>query len=137
MRIIEIRHHLLALLILSYSYSFSQTVAKLPKGAVQFNTEQMKWIDGPPSLPKGSKMCILYGDVKKDEPFAIRVRLPAEASIKMHMHLKDEVVTVLKGSVVIGFENMTHKSEKSTFTVGGFYVNPAKVRHYLLVGRKG
>src|SRR3954471_7203168 len=123
MRIIEIRHHLLALLILSYSNSFSQTVAKLPKGAVQFNTEQMKWIDGPPSLPKGSKMCILYGNIKKDEPFAIRVKLPAEASIKMHMHLKDEVVTVIKGSVMIGFEKLTNKAEQTTFTEGGFYVN--------------
>src|SRR4051794_27765061 len=93
---------LLAIFFLSFSLiSFSQTNNKLqlPKGCIQLTPGEMQWTDTSSMLAKGTKLCVLYGDIKKAGPFAIRLRLPSNLVIKTHYHLNDEVVTVLDGSV--------------------------------------
>jgi quercetin dioxygenase-like cupin family protein len=118
---------------------FCQTApgAQLPKGCVQLTPDQMPWIDTSSILPPGAKYSILYGDIKKEAPFAIRVKLPPNVAIKTHYHLRDEVVTVLEGSVSIGFGDKTESSQTKTFTANSFYVNAADVKHYVVVGDKG
>lgn len=109
----------------------------LPKGAVQIAPDEMQWVDGPATLPKGSKMCVLYGDMTKAEPFAVRFKLPANQVIKLHVHPNDEVVTVLEGAVMLGFGDRMQMSQTRTFTVGSFYVNPAKTKHFVAIDKDG
>jgi len=112
-------------------------IKSLPAGCIQFTPGDMQWIDTSSILPKGAKYSILYGDIKKEAPFAIRVKLPPNITIKTHYHLKDEVVTVLEGSVSIGFGDKTESSQTKTFSANSFYVNAAEVKHYVIVGDKG
>jgi quercetin dioxygenase-like cupin family protein len=109
----------------------------LPKGAVQFTPDKMLWIAGPETLPKGTLMCVLYGDPKAEGAFAIRLKLPANQVIKLHVHPTDEVVTVIEGSVMVGFGERIQLSKSKTFTAGSFYVNPAKSKHYVAVEKDG
>ena len=109
----------------------------LPKGAVQFTPDQIQWTDAPQTLPKGSKMCILYGDLKNEGPFAVRFKLPANQIIKPHMHSNDEVVTVLEGAVSIGFGERMQLSKTKEFTAGSFYVNPGRTAHYVVIQKDG
>jgi hypothetical protein len=130
----------LALFFLSFSLvSFSQSNNKLslPKGCVQLTPGEMQWIDTSSVPAKGTKYCILYGDIKKAAPFAIRLQLPPNLVIKTHHHPNDEVVTVIDGSISVGFGDRTPSSETKTFTANSFYVNAANVEHFVVVGSEG
>ena len=119
------------------SYSQKNDSISLPKGTIQFLPDQMVWVDGPEALPKGTKMCVLYGDMTKEGPFAIRLKLPANQVIKLHTHKTDEVVTVIEGAVMVGFGERIQLSKAKTFTAGSFYVNPAKSKHYVAIEKDG
>ena len=137
----KIKASLLVVIIFCCLKSYSQTKdslpSSLPKGAVQFTPDQMQWVDGPEALPKGTKMCVLYGDMKKAEPFAMRLKLPANQVIKLHIHPNDEVVTVLEGSLMLGFGDRMQMSKTRTFPAGSFYVNPAKTKHFVAIDKDG
>jgi|GEM_PF-1843716 len=109
----------------------------LPKGTVQFTPDKMLWTVGPETLPKGTLMCVMYGDPKAEGPFAIRLKLPANQVIKLHTHPVDEVVTVMEGSVMVGFGERIQLSKAKTFTAGSFYVNPAKSKHFVAIEKDG
>jgi hypothetical protein len=121
----------------SLVFSQSKKSQVLPEGAIQFTSGQMQWIDGPAALPKGTQMCLLYGDYKENGPFAMRLKLPANQIVKLHIHNNDEVVTVLEGSVMIGFGKQIQNSEATNFTAGSFYVNPGMTEHFVIVGQDG
>jgi hypothetical protein len=131
---------LLAVILLSFSIAgFCQAdkQSALPPGCIQLTPSDIPWTDTPPILAKGTTYAVLYGDIKKEGPFAIRLQLPPNLIIKTHHHLKDEVVTVLDGSVSVGFGDSTRSSATKTFTANSFYVNAANVEHFVVVGSKG
>ena len=84
------------------------------------------WVDGPPNLPKGTKVAVLEGDTKKPGMFTMRLKVPAGSKLPLHTHPRDERVTVLSGKVVVTLEG-----KDTTFTAGGFYVNPPNEVHYV------
>lgn len=84
------------------------------------------WNDAPPSMPKGTKMAVLEGSPKERGMFTIRLRVPAGTTIAPHTHPRPERVTVLSGKVTV-----TIGGAGTTFTGGGFYVNPPGVPHHL------
>mgnify|MGYP000845472991 CR=1 FL=1 len=116
-------------------HSFAQSFS-LPAGCIQFTPTEMKWIDTLSTLPKGTSFCLLYGDIKQEGPFAVRLKFPPNLFLKKHYHAKDEVVTVLEGTISVGFSDRTPPGLKA-FNAGSFYVNAANVEHYVMVGPEG
>jgi quercetin dioxygenase-like cupin family protein len=113
---------------------FSQ---ELPKGAIQVMPENIKWIDAPPPLPPGSKVAVLEGNPKQEGIFTMRVMLPPYFKILAHTHPKDERVTVIEGTIYIGFGDKADTANATKFSAGSFYVNPADVKHYVFTGSDG
>src|SRR5262245_53528230 len=64
--------------------------------------DDIKWVDGPDSLPKGSQMAVLDGDPSKNGPFVLRAKMPNGFRIMPHTHPTDERVTVLRGTLHMG-----------------------------------
>lgn len=122
---------LVLLFMLSQSI-FSQSKT-LPEGCVQYTPEQMPWVGNVPNLPPGTQFCALYGDIKKQGPFAVRLQLQPNIALKNHYHKQDEVVTVLEGSVSVSFPGQP----AHTFGAGSFYVNAAHTEHAVQVGPQG
>ena len=63
---------------------------------------QMTWAAGPPSLPPGARVMVLYGDPAKEGLFVMRLRLPAGYRIAPHTHPRPEIVTVVSGVFHLG-----------------------------------
>ena len=122
-------------LMLFYAHSIAQQFS-LPAGCIQFTAADIKWIDTLSTLPKGTSISFLYGDIKKEGPFAVRLKFPPNLFLKKHYHAKDEVVTVLEGTISVGFSDRTPPGLKA-FNAGSFYVNAANVEHYVMVGPEG
>jgi quercetin dioxygenase-like cupin family protein len=82
------------------------------------------YTDAPPSMPKGTRMAVLEGDPKAAGLFTIRLKVAKGATLPKHTHPRPERVTVLSGKV-----RVTINDKETTFTAGGFYVNPAGEPH--------
>jgi len=109
----------------------SQLVAGTRGPAIQFNPEDLVWKEGPPTLPRGTKVAVLEGDPKKTELFTMRLRIPAGFKILPHWHPRDERVTVLSGSVHVGFGDVFDVKRGKFFRAGAYYVNPPKRSHFV------
>jgi quercetin dioxygenase-like cupin family protein len=90
------------------------------------------WSDAPASMPKGTKIAVLEGSPAKEGLFTIRLRVPAGSVIAPHTHPRQERVTVLSGKLRVGFGKKVD-DKGTTFTTGGFYVNPPGEPHFLVI----
>jgi len=102
-----------------------------PDPPIGLTPEAMVWVDGPPTLPPGSKMAILEGSPKAEGMFTMRVRIPAGSAIPPHSHPRQERVTILSGAVDLGFGSVANAANTKRYAAGSFYVNPPRVMHFL------
>ena len=102
----------------------------MPKDHVMLKTSELKWMEGPASLPPGAKVAALEGDMTKAGPFTVRVIFPANYKIMPHFHSAIEHITVLEGEFYMGHGDNFNEATSSKMDVGGFAVMPAKFHHY-------
>lgn len=111
-----------ALLFMAMS-AFAETTTLL-------NPQDMKWGAAPPSIPKGAKLAVLYGDPSKEGPYSFRAKLPAGYVVPPHFHTKDENLTVLSGALYLGMNDTLDKKSAHALKAGGFHHLPGKLHHY-------
>jgi len=95
-----------------------------------FNPAEIKWVDAPPSLPKGAKVAVLEGDLSSPGPFTMRVKAPAGFKIPPHWHPGIEHVTVISGSFFMGLGDTWDESKAHELTPGSFSYMAAGTRHF-------
>jgi hypothetical protein len=90
----------------------------------------IKWLEAPPSLPKGAHMAVLEGDPSKDGPFVIRIKLPDGYRIMPHTHPKDERVTVITGTLYLGMGGTFDEKAGKAMPVGSYGRTDAGMKHF-------
>jgi quercetin dioxygenase-like cupin family protein len=90
----------------------------------------LKWVDGPASLPKGAKMVALEGDPAKPGEFVMRVKLPDGFRIMPHTHPKDERVTVLSGTLYLGMGGTFDEKMAKALPAGSYGRTGAGMQHF-------
>src|SRR5213592_276537 len=106
-------------------------LAAAPPDLIQVDAAKLIWKDGPPTMPKGTKITVLEGDSKAPGMFTIRLRIPAGSKVMPHWHPRPERVTILSGLVKVGFGDEWHDRDMRAFHAGDFYINPAQSHHYV------
>ena len=91
---------------------------------------QIKWEDGPPSLPPGAKFAVLEGDPAKDGFFTMRIRVPDGYKIPPHTHPKVEHVTVISGTFNFGMGEKFDQGATKEMPAGTFGFWPAGMKHF-------
>jgi len=114
-------------LLLALAFS---AAAAFAEDAALLNPQDLKWGEAPPSMPKGGKLAVLYGDPSKEGPYSIRAKLPARYVVPPHFHTKDENLTVLSGALYLGMGDTLDKKGAHALKVGGFHHLPGKVHHF-------
>jgi quercetin dioxygenase-like cupin family protein len=95
--------------------------AALPLGAtaddqhVVAQSDSITWGAGPPALPKGAQIAVLFGD---------------PAKVPAHMHPNDENVTVLSGTLHIGTGDKLDETKGEALGAGGYLHMPKGMHHY-------
>lgn len=97
---------------------------------VMFAAAELKWSDGPPSLPAGAKIAVLEGDPKKEGLFTIRLQMPAGFKVPPHTHPSAEHVTVISGSLNLGMGPKFDEASAREMTAGAYAVMPAGMQHF-------
>lgn len=90
----------------------------------------IKWADGPASLPAGAKVAMLEGNPAQEGPFTMRLQLPDGYSIQPHWHPAVEHVTVISGTFNLGHGEKFDKSAGRTLPAGSFAFMPPGMRHF-------
>jgi len=102
-------------------------------GAALFVADDIQWMDGPPSLPKGAKIAVLEGDPAKEGPFVFRVKVPDGYRIPPHTHPKTERVTVISGTFHIGMGNTFDANAARAMPAGTYGHWAPGMKHFVWV----
>ncbi|MBI4962786.1 MAG: cupin domain-containing protein [Desulfomonile tiedjei] len=86
------------------------------------NSADIKWTDGPPSLPPGAQVAVIEGDLTKAEPFTFRLKFPANYRIAPHTHPVVERVTVVSGTFHMGTGDQFVQEKAVALKPGSFAV---------------
>jgi quercetin dioxygenase-like cupin family protein len=98
-----------------------------------FAADQIRWQQGPPALPKGALIAVLEGDLAKEGPFVLRVKLPDGYRVPPHTHPKTERITVLSGTFHIGMGDKFDPKEGKVMPAGSYGHWPAGMKHFVWV----
>jgi len=99
---------------------------------VLLTASDLKWVDGPPSLPPGSKVAAMEGNPKDAGLFTMRLKFPANYKISPHWHPADEHITVISGTFYMGMGDRLEESAAKELPTGSFVVMPSKQPHFAL-----
>lgn len=91
---------------------------------------EIKWRDGPPSLPAGAKFAVLEGDPTKEGLFTMRLSFPDGFKIPPHWHSKVEHITVISGTFNVGMGEKFDQTATREMPAGTFGFWPPEMRHF-------
>ena len=112
----------------------AQAVADEPgRGITLHPAAEIKWQDGPPSLPKGAKLAVLEGDPGKEGPFVFRIKVPDGYRIPPHTHPKMERVTVISGTFHIGLGEKFDEAKGQEMPEGTYGYWEPGMKHFVWV----
>jgi quercetin dioxygenase-like cupin family protein len=94
--------------------------------------DQMKWADGPPTIP-GSKAAVISGNPREAGLFTMRLFLPAGSRVAPHIHGAVEHLTVMYGTFNIGHGQKFDVEKLKALPAGSFVVIPQGHPHFVLV----
>lgn len=104
--------------------------ADVPADHIFMNTADVKWGPAPPTLPKGAKLAVLYGDPGKAGPFVMRLMAPANYKIAPHWHSQAENLSIISGALYLGDGDKMEMTKAHALKAGGYHYLPAKAHHY-------
>jgi hypothetical protein len=122
----------LSLIALSIAASVAMGQQTMPVGdAMGFHSPaEIKWKDGPGSLPPGAKFAVLEGDPSKEGPFLMRLWLPDGMKIQPHWHPKVERITVISGTFNLGMGEKFDQAATRAMPAGTYGFWAADMRHF-------
>jgi quercetin dioxygenase-like cupin family protein len=119
--------------VLSIVTTYADSPKRHEKGmpdAMLFRAAEIKWQEGPASLPNGAMIALLEGDPSKEGPFVFRVKLPDGYRISPHTHPKTEHVTVISGTFHIGMGDKFDATKGQAMPAGTFGYWLAGMKHF-------
>ncbi len=121
---------LVSLFLLSLISSLISNVHADEKTPLIIPQSDLKWVPLP-GMPKGAKIAIVQGDLKKPERYTFLLKLPNGYVIPSHWHSNDEETTVISGTLNLGFGDKIDKSEAKVLQPGSFALVPGHMHHYV------
>ncbi len=101
------------------------------KEVMLFSKNDIKWEQGPSSLPSGAMIAVLEGDPSKDGPFVFRVKLPDGYRVPPHTHPKTERITVIAGTFNVGMGKTFDMKATREMPTGTYGYWPAGMTHFV------
>ena len=128
-----VRTALMVVLAMSLTGGFvaqaQQKQQKKPQAQV-VTAAELKWVDGSPAMPPGTKVAVVEGDPKQRGPFTMRLKLPADFKAAPHWHPGVEHVTVLSGTGYFGLGDTFDPTKGQVLPPGSFVLIPPKTPHF-------
>jgi hypothetical protein len=98
-----------------------------PLAATRLAPDEFKW--NP--TPFGGQRMNLAGDEQKLGMYMYRVRFPANFKVQPHFHPDERVVTVISGTLYMGYGEQFDESAMKVLPAGSIWTEPAKQPHFV------
>src|SRR5438552_9081269 len=105
--------------------------AAVVKAPILVRAEEMRWEACSAAIPRGPKCATLEGDrTVANMPFTYRLKIPDGYHIPPHTHPADAHLTVIAGTLNIGFGDKLEVKATKPMPAGSFIVVPRGAHHY-------
>jgi quercetin dioxygenase-like cupin family protein len=98
-----------------------------PLAATRLTPDEIRWEREPSGVQRAS----LVGDDKKPGMYAYRVRFPANHKVQPHFHPDERVVTVISGTLYVGYGEQFDESAMKALPSGSIWTEPARQPHFV------
>jgi quercetin dioxygenase-like cupin family protein len=99
-----------------------------PLAATRLAPVEIKWEEKDQS---GVQRAFLVGDEKKPGMYTYRVRFPANHKVQPHFHPDERIVTVISGTLYVGYGEQFDESAMKALPTGSIWTEPAKQPHFV------
>jgi ChrR Cupin-like domain len=82
------------------------------------------------SIPTGAQHAILAGDPRKAGVYVYHARFPAGFRNPPHFHSDERIVTILSGTLLVGYGEQFDESTMKALPAGSMFTEPAKQPHF-------
>lgn len=100
-----------------------------PLSSVRVAPDELTW--KPQPLGAGLQRANIIGDDKKSGIYVYRIRFPAGLRVKPHFHPDERVVTVISGTLLMGYGDKFDEAVMKPLPTGSVWTEPAKAPHYV------
>ena len=105
--------------------------AAVAKSPILVRAEELRWEACSAALPRGPKCATLEGDrTVANVPFTSRLKIPDGYHIPPHPHPADAHLTVIAGTLNIGFGDKLDVKATKPMPAGSFIVIPRGAPHF-------
>jgi hypothetical protein len=108
-------------------FIFSESAQAEPLATTQLTPDRFKW----DPTPFGGQKVTLVGDEQKPGMYVYRVRFPANFKPQPHFHPDERVVTVMSGTLYMGYGEQFDESAMKALPAGSIWTEPAKQPHFV------
>jgi quercetin dioxygenase-like cupin family protein len=98
-----------------------------PLATTRLAPDEFKW----DRTPIGGQRANLAGDEQKPGMYMYRVRFPANFKVQPHFHPDERVVTVMSGTLYMGYGEQFDESAMKALPTGSIWTEPAKQPHFV------
>jgi quercetin dioxygenase-like cupin family protein len=91
------------------------------------NSSDLKWSGNSSEV----RIASISGNEKSTGMYIYRVKFPKGHKIMPHFHSDERVVTVISGSLYVGYGNSFNPEEMKNLQEGGIYTEPKEQAHYV------
>jgi hypothetical protein len=95
-----------------------------------YRPDDVRWHDGPASLPRGMQYAVLKGNPAEPGPFTMRLRVPADYEIPPHWHPSTENITVISGEFNLGMGDTFDPGNAEAMPAGTYAFMTPGMRHF-------
>ena len=112
------------------AWSFRE-VQSDPAVVIQLLPGDLKW-NSDPKL-HGLQTVTLAGNPNAPEPYAERIKLPADCRLAPHSHPNEaRMVTVLSGTLYFAYGGKFDEAKLTALPAGSFFTEPKDMSHYAM-----
>jgi quercetin dioxygenase-like cupin family protein len=108
-------------------FAFCVSARSEPLAAARISPDEFKWAQ----TPAGTQRTNLVGNDQKPGMYINRVRFPANYKVQPHFHPDERVVTVMSGTLYVGYGDRFDESAMKALPAGSIWTEPAKQSHFV------
>ena len=113
-----------AVFVLFVTSAFAQSE---PLKAARLTPDELKWA----TSATGNQQAMIAGDPQKAGVYAYRTKFPANFRNKPHFHPDERIVTIMSGTLYVGYGEQMDDSKMKALPAGSIFTEPAKQPHFV------
>jgi quercetin dioxygenase-like cupin family protein len=111
---------LLAAVLLPFAQGESLVPARL-------TPEELKWV----AQPNGNQQAVMAGNQRETGLYMYRTKFPANYRNQPHFHPDQRIVTVMSGTLYVGYGEKVDESRMKALPPGSIFTEPPRQPHYV------